>query len=260
MRILPLLTLFVLFTPTQVLAQAETPIGEFIELEGSAFIVTEEEETSAEVGDPIFLNDTIETEADTRAMIQLKDETEIILGSKASLKVDTYVFDPADTSKNEGDLLVKGPFVWMSGLLPKNNRNVNIQTPLGSIGIRGTTVWGGTLDAKFGVFVFDGKVFFTNSTGRVTIEKDEGVFVTEKSPGLNVKKWGNAKIEAAFDTIALSDSSKQSEKYLRLVNKDFEVAPETPTEAIEDKLGIPQLEDKNAPAPTEPVEEPNLEE
>lgn len=217
MRFFTLTLLCLLFLPITAQAQTETPIGKFIAVSGGVFVLDENEETSVENGDPVFMDDVVETESNARALIEFKDETELVLGSNTRLEMNTYVFDPADTDNNKGDFTIKGPFVWMSGLLPKDNKNVTIDTGFGSIGIRGTTVWGGSLDQKFGVFVFDGKVLFTTETGRVSIENGEGVFIKDQRTALNVKKWGDPKIAAAVDTVKFADNFSPTQNYARVI-------------------------------------------
>lgn len=257
MRLSTILFLCLFLAPLTAKAQADTPIGEFVAVKGGVFIVNDSEEVSVEKGDPVFMDDVVETDGNARALIMFKDETELVLGGNVSLEIDTYVFDPANTANNEGNFTIEGPFAWVSGLLPKENKNVEINTTLGSIGIRGTTVWGGPLDDKFGVFVFDGKVHFTNSTGRVSIENGEGVFVDEKNAGLTVKTWGQPKIDAAINTVAFPAGSVLTEKY----NTAFTVKPKkepppkpsfndgdeidlNPKETIPEVLEEPSMEEK----------------
>lgn len=233
-----------LLTTSTALAQAETPVGELVGVQGGVFIVNDTEETSAEIGDPVFLNDVVETDSNARALVLLKDETELILGSNASLKVDKYVFDPADVESNEGDFLLKGPFLWVSGLLPKDNKNVSLKTEFGSIGIRGTSVWGGMLKEDFGVFVLDGKVFFTTPTGRVSIEQGEGISIGSQATALEVKKWKTPKIDAAISTVTFDDSSNLTDTYARVVEGKEPVVEEEPAQP-EEELQAPEQETEN---------------
>ncbi len=263
MRIFALILICLTLTTSTAFAQAETPIGELIGVEGGVFNVNEAEEASAEIGDPIFMDDVVETDTSARALILLKDETELILGSNASLKIDKYVFDPADVESNEGNFVLKGPFLWVSGLIPKDNKNVSLKTDFGSIGIRGTSVWGGMLKEDFAVFVLDGKVFFTTPTGRVSIEKGEGISIGSQATALEVKKWKTPKIDAAISTVSFEDSANLTETYARVVEDKEAEAPEEPPITEETELKAEEEQPKEpeeelqAPEPQTEINEEN---
>ena len=48
---------------------------------------------------------------------------------------------------------------------------VQIRTPVGAIGVRGTTVWGGPIDKGYGIIVQSGEVTVTGRRGTVTLNK-----------------------------------------------------------------------------------------
>ena len=91
-------------------------------------------------GDTIDLNDTIETAPGAKATILFNDNTEFTLGEKSKLKIDDYIYDPNGHSKNKAHWsILQGAFQYISGLMAeKDAASVNIDTPYGSIGIRGT--------------------------------------------------------------------------------------------------------------------------
>jgi hypothetical protein len=51
-----------------------------------------------------------------------------------------------------------------------NGAKVQIGTPVGAIGLRGTTVWGGPIDNGYGVIVLSGEVTVTGRRGTVAPE------------------------------------------------------------------------------------------
>ena len=90
-----------------------------------------------EPGDTIGLNDIIQTGPGSKASILFDDNTEIALGEKTQLKVDDYVYDPNGDSNRASYRFLEGVFQYIGGLLDKKDP-VNIDTPVGGIGIRGT--------------------------------------------------------------------------------------------------------------------------
>jgi len=92
-----------------------------------------------EPGDPIEMGDIINTPLGGRADIQFNDNTTIAMAERGSLTIDNYVYNPNDNSNNSFFGHLQGVFQWVSGLIgKKENPDVNIEIPVGSIGIRGT--------------------------------------------------------------------------------------------------------------------------
>src|SRR3546814_20762091 len=73
----------------------------------------------------------------------LLDKTSFTVGSNARVKIDRFVYDPARNASSVSASVAKGAFRFMSGKSLKNGRTrSSIQTPVASIGIRGTIVEG----------------------------------------------------------------------------------------------------------------------
>lgn len=94
-------------------------------------------------GDRIFLGDLIETGPNSGMQIMLLDETIFTIGPDAGLVIDEFVYDPADNAGQVTASVVKGAFRFVSGRVAKEEpRNMSVQTPVGTIGIRGTSAAG----------------------------------------------------------------------------------------------------------------------
>lgn len=108
---------------------------------------------------------------------RLLDGSELTLGENAELLIDEFVYDPAA----EGGRLavnVKGAFLFVGGAIEgPSGGNVRIDTPVGTLGVRGTTVWGGEIDGGYGVLVLDGDVTLTAAGGTVTLTAGDGTMV-----------------------------------------------------------------------------------
>ncbi len=88
-------------------------------------------------GDVIFQNEVIETGQGATAEFRFADETVFAMSQNSKIKLDEFVYDPA--GKGIGKLAVTaivGSFRFVSGKVPKDN--ISIDTPQGSIGVRGT--------------------------------------------------------------------------------------------------------------------------
>lgn len=121
-----------------------SPIGAIQEISGDASI-TRADGTIEKVGlgTPVFQGDIVETDENGAVNIMFVDETTFAVSEDARLSIDEYVFDPATQSGTTNFSVLKGVFVFTSGLIGRDDPDdVMINTPSGSIGIRGTIIAG----------------------------------------------------------------------------------------------------------------------
>ena len=110
--------------------------------------------------------------ARARLEAKLDDGTVLTLGQKGKLTVDEFVYRPGE----QGNKLVlnatQGAFLFVGGKIEgPTGGNVSIKTPVGSLGVRGTTVWGGRIDGGFGVLLLKGEVWSKPTTAGSTSRK-----------------------------------------------------------------------------------------
>jgi hypothetical protein len=89
-------------------------------------------------GDDIIRNELVHTSADSSAKFVLRDSTNLLLGPNSTLKLDRAVFSG---EQGVGDIAVKltlGSFRFITGNLAKESYAIN--TPLATLGVRGTTL------------------------------------------------------------------------------------------------------------------------
>ncbi len=94
-------------------------------------------------GDPIFLGDKITTGPQGRLQIMLRDETVFTLGPKAALVIDKFVYDPSTNAGKVSATVLQGTFRFVSGkIAARQPSDMEVNLPVGSIGVRGTSVAG----------------------------------------------------------------------------------------------------------------------
>jgi hypothetical protein len=89
-------------------------------------------------GDDIVRNELVHTNVDSSAKFVLRDSTNLLLGPNSTLKLDRAVFS---SEQGVGDIAVKltvGSFRFITGNLAKESYAIN--TPLATLGVRGTTL------------------------------------------------------------------------------------------------------------------------
>lgn len=149
-------------------ANDQSPVGEVTEIKGEATVThadgSKEKITS---GTKIFEGDIVETDAHGAVNITFADESTFAISENARLAVDDFSFNPGDQSGTTGLSILRGVFMFTSGLIGRENPDaVHLETPVGSIGIRGTII-GGTIqaDGKAQISVLEGAIVVRNGTG-----------------------------------------------------------------------------------------------
>lgn len=132
----------------------------------------------------------------------LKDGTKLTLGENATLKIDEFVYNPGQEG-NRLALDVNGAFLFVGGKIEgPTGGNVAINTPVGTLGVRGTTVWGGPVDSGYGVIVLDGLVSVTTKDGQVvTLKKGQGTMIHFNGKASDAAPWPKARVDRAVHTI-----------------------------------------------------------
>jgi len=96
-------------------------------------------------GDPIFLGDQVTTGAEGRLQIMLADETVFTIGPNAAMVIDNFVYDPSTSAGKVTASVLKGTFRFVTGKVAKREpSDMEVKLPVGSIGVRGTSVAGET--------------------------------------------------------------------------------------------------------------------
>jgi len=126
--------------PLQV-AQAASPIGEITELSGSVSLSRADGSSApVSVGSPVFADDVLLTGANGRILIVFSDESEIGLSENGQIQLDSLVYDPSQGTGEMAVTVAQGLFSFVSGAIAKSgDEAMEIQTPVATIGIRGTT-------------------------------------------------------------------------------------------------------------------------
>jgi hypothetical protein len=120
----------------------ERPVAGRIKVStGSAFIVRAGVEVPAEVGQTVSEADGLRTGADGKIGITLNDDTRLSLGPNSELKLERFLYAPADSGFGLVLKFVKGAATYVSGRIAKlAPDSIRLETPAAIIGVRGTTL------------------------------------------------------------------------------------------------------------------------
>ena len=121
------------------------------------------------VGSKLQQEDVLRSGEDARLEAEFLDGTRLTLGENAELKLDRYVYDPANALRNRLIAKVKGAFLFIGGRMKRSSGNIAITTPNALVEVQGKTFWAGPIDDAYGVLAVTGVVSVTTNGGSVTL-------------------------------------------------------------------------------------------
>lgn len=120
-------------------ALAADPAGVVVTIKGKGYLVREKQLSQLFVGDRFYQGDTLVTPDKCSMGVTFRDDTTMALGPGSEVRIDEFVFDPAESELGFAAHLRTGTAQFISGqvahLAPDK---MSVTTPLTTIGIRGT--------------------------------------------------------------------------------------------------------------------------
>ncbi len=167
-------------------SDAGGPIGEVSQLAGTV-TARHADGTSEELvpGAAVFQGDVIETAGGSSFAIVFADDTQFSMGENGRAVLDEMIYNPSSGDGKFGVSLLQGAFSLVSGQIAKDDpENVDVRTPVGTIGIRGTS-WSGHVRnvGEETIFtLFTGAIVVTNEAGSQVLNvPNQSVIVTSFS-------------------------------------------------------------------------------
>lgn len=197
-------------------ALAQEIAGTVERIRGDASRQQGSETAPLSVGAQILVGDVVSTGDDARLRIRFTDQSTLSLGERAEMSIDQLIYTPAGrTPESGGQSLkyLKGVFEFVSGRIGKSlPGQVALNTPVATIGIRGTRVIAGELtvgmpagEPHYGFQILEGAVVITAPLGSVTLdEPGEGTFLplTRQAAPTPVRQWTAEEAAEARDAVA----------------------------------------------------------
>ena len=86
-------------------------------------------------GGSVYSQETVRTGETGQADLQFRDNSSLSVGSKSSVKLDKFVYDPNKGAGTVAIQATRGSFRFVTGSQGKGN--VQVKTPYGTLGVRG---------------------------------------------------------------------------------------------------------------------------
>ena len=183
---------------------ADELAGRIVRLKGAASAMQDAVPRLLKTDDPIFRGDVISTGREARLEMKMLDEAVVTLSAKTVFVVIDYIASGAAPSV--AMRLIEGAFAASAGAIAKSpGGSMRVESDVATIGIRGTTFWGGVIDGDFQIALL--------STGRIVIENRAGrTEITQPGQGTLIKSqtvaptapstWAAEKVDRAKRTVA----------------------------------------------------------
>jgi hypothetical protein len=161
----------------------------------------------AKVGDFVYQGDIVQTGTDGKLALTFTDGTAFNLTRNARMVLDRFVYDPKNTSTNSTLFNVtKGSITFVAGQIAKTG-DMKIETPVGTMGIRGTT--------PHVEIANDGSVRFTT-----LVEGNKDGVAAAPRQGQRVRAAGQRQARTPTTTRM---SPEQEASYNRLLNLNLKI-------------------------------------
>ena len=189
-----------------------TPIGKVVSAKGpvtvehvDAVIVQAKVAAGGDqtkVGDFVYKGDVVSTGANGTVGIIFTDGTAFNLSNNARMVLNEFVFDPKGTSNSTLFSLSKGTFTFIAGKVSKTG-DMKIDTPVATMGVRGTTAHVEMLD--------DGTVTFSTLVeDKKAIEKAiENIVAIDENKSRTAAKQRQAKSGLPSGTSSTQPAEKK---------------------------------------------------
>jgi len=190
----------------------------------------------AKVGDKVYRGDVVRTGSNGVVALVFADGTTFNISSNSNMELNEFVYDPKGSSNSTLLSLKKGTFTFIAGAVAHTG-NMKVETPVGTMGIRGTAPHVEILDdgtVKFTTLIEENKKDLTAKPGAASS--------TTKEPARSVLKdldtcnGGNnaspadqiaactALIEKQIETPQSKALAYNNRAIARTVKGDFELA------------------------------------
>lgn len=155
------------------IAPAATTVGNTTIVIKEVRGIFEEKARQLVLEDGIYLNEVIQTAAESATEITFKDKTSISVGPNSNITLDKFVYDPDPAKSKMVMSLGKGVFRFVTGDMP--SQSYEFKTPVSTLAVRGTT---------FTIVVLEnGDTNFTVEDGQLEITNCNSITLSLNQPG-----------------------------------------------------------------------------
>jgi hypothetical protein len=234
---------------TDAQAGGDEPIGNVAAVTGIATVIRNKDSVPLKLKDDIFLNDVLQTSANSSLGVTFNDATTFHLSANSRITVDSYVYEDGGQQNAALFDVAKGTVAFVAAAVAKTG-DMKISTPTATMGIRGTTGLievpeGASATSRNNVAIKlypdpDGKV------GRIEVNDRAGArigFLTQGASGFAIR-GGGVRVAAVPLTIS-PQQALRDQGFVRQVHSAQNVGRQVVTEQRALRRANPALNNPN---------------
>ena len=235
---------------TDAQAPGDEPIGNVAAVTGIATVIRNKDSVPLKLKDDIFLNDVLQTSANSSLGVTFNDATTFHLSANSRITVDSYVYEDGGQQNAALFDVAKGTVAFVAAAVAKTG-DMKISTPTATMGIRGTTGLievpeGASATSRNNVAIKlypdpDGKV------GRIEVNDRAGArigFLTQGASGFAIRGGGGMRVAAVPLTIS-PQQALRDQGFVRQVHSAQNVGRQVVTEQRALRRANPALNNPN---------------
>ncbi|WP_419907313.1 hypothetical protein [Hoeflea sp.] len=162
------------------------------------------------LGQPIIFNERIVTDTSGLVQILLVDGTTFTIGPGCELTIDEFVYNPNTGDAKVVATIAKGAFRFIGGQTSRSRDGAKINTPVGTIGIRGGVLTGDCPTSDCTFTSLSGDAELTDNSGRKRAFGGLTVKTSDNGKNTKVAFTTEEDIQDAQDSTTGSDSQNGS--------------------------------------------------
>ncbi len=169
-------------------------------------------------GDAIHTDDEIATGANAKLVVGFPDGTKLTLGPNAEVVIDEYVYNPNGGENRAALKVAAGAARVVSGALERlgGPQSIKVNTPVATIGIRGTDFFIEQTPTRLSVALFSGlTVDVTNASGTTVLRPGEGTDVFGPMAPTPARTWAPDRINRALSLTSVTPTYERTMPYAR---------------------------------------------
>ncbi len=194
------------------------PVGTAESLQGTVTADREGAKLGLKAGDAVHSDDELTTGANAKVVVGFPDGTKLTLGPSANVLVDEYVYNPNGGTNSVALKVAAGAVRVVSGAMARvgGPQSIKVNTPVATIGIRGTDFFIEQTPTRLSVALFSGlTVDVTNAGGTTVLRPGEGTDVFGTLGPTPARAWAPDRINRALSLTSVTPAYERTLPYAR---------------------------------------------
>jgi hypothetical protein len=174
---------------------AAPPAGAGEEVRGTATGELDQDKRVLSSRAEVYVGEKISTAERSRIELRLGLDTKVRLGDMAHIKIDRFEDSGGEITLEQGPVLLDKP----AKSVPQS---VQLKSPFGTVSVRGSKIFAGPSQGRFGILVVEGDVTVEAGGRSVRLHAGEGTDIQSRGAAPTpARRWAEARVRAALASV-----------------------------------------------------------